>query len=164
MMQSIHDHQWLGRPSVAGRLEVPKGSVSDELLIRALLPLSLLQIGLQQQLFGGCRGQVMVRRVRSLEQALGHLGAEEFDAIVLGPDLPDAWPASAYERLAESADGTPVVVEADSVEPMIMVKRRQDRANDEIISSAAPILMLERITLAAVLRHRTLAALGTQIG
>ena len=162
-MPALHD-QWLGRTSVAGRLEVPKGSVSDELLIRALQPLNLVQVGLQQQLFAGFRGQVKVRRIRSLEQALDLLAAETFDAIVLGPDVPDAWPTSAYERLAESAGSTPVVVEADSVEPMITVKQRQDRADDTIVSSAAPILVVERITLAAVLRHRTLAGVGTQIG
>ena len=163
-MPALHDHQWLGRTSVAGRLEVPKGSVSDELLIRALQPLSLVQIGLQQQLFAGFRDQVKVRRIRSLEQALDLLAAEEFDAIVLGPDLPDAWPTTAYERLAESADTTPVVVEADSVAPMITVKQRQNRTDDTIVSSAAPILVVERITLAAVLRHRTLAAVGTETG
>jgi len=129
-----------------------------------LQPLSLVQIGLQQQLFAGFRDQVKVRRIRSLEQALDLLAAEEFDAIVLGPDVPDAWPTTAYERLAESADTTPVVVEADSVEPMITVKQRQDRLDDTIVSSAAPILTVERVTLAAVLRHRTLAAVGTQIG
>ena len=163
-MQALHDHQSLGRTSVAGRSEVPKGSVSDELLVRALQPLSLLQIGLQQRLFPGFRGQVRVCRIRSLEQALDFLAAEEFDAIVLGPDVPDAWRTSAYERLAESAGSTPVVVEADSVKPMITVKQRQDRADDTIVSSAAPILVVERIILAAVIRHRTLAAVGTESG
>ena len=135
-MQSLHDHQWLGRSSVAGRLNVPKGSISDELLIKALQPLSILQIGLQPQLLGGGRGQLTVRKVRSLEQALGLLAEEEFDA--LGADFADAWPMSAYERLAEAAGSTPVVVKADPVEPMIMVKRRQDRADDVIVSSATP--------------------------
>ena len=164
-MQSLHDHQWLGRASVVGRLNVPKGSISDELLIKALQPLSILQIGLQRQLLDGCRGQVTVREVRSLDQALGLLAAEEFDAIMLGPDLADAWPTAAYERVAEAAGSTPVVVKADPVEPMIMVKRRQDRADDVIVSSAAPPLFLERIMLAAVLRNRALAASpATEIG
>jgi DNA-binding NarL/FixJ family response regulator len=157
-MQALHDHQWLGRTSAAGWLDAPKGSISDELLIRALQPLSLLQIGLHQQLLGGCRGQVVVRRVRSVEHALSLLAGEEFDALILGPDVADEWPTSAYERLAETAGSTPVVVAADPVEPMLVVKRRQDRADDEIISSAAPSLALQRITLAAVLRSRALAA------
>lgn len=157
-MQVLHDHQWLGRTSVAGRLDVPKRSISDELLIRALQPLSLLQIGLHQQLFGGCRGQVVVRRVSSLEHALDLLAGEEFDAIIIGPDLVDEWPTSAYERLAETAGSTPVVVTADPAEPMLMVKRRQDRDDDVIVSAVAPTLVLERITLAAVLRNRALAA------
>jgi hypothetical protein len=164
-MQSLHDHQWLGRSSVAGRLNVPKGSISDELLIKALQPLSILQIGLQPQRLGGGRGQLTVRKVRSLAQALGLLAEEEFDAIILEPDLADAWPTAAYERVAEAAGSTPVVVKADPVEPMIMVKRRWDRADDVIVSNAAPPLLLERIILAAVLRNRALAASpATQIG
>jgi hypothetical protein len=164
-MQSLHDHQWLGRSSVAGRLNVPKGSISDELLIKALQPLSILQIGLQPQRLGGCRGQVTIREVGSLDQALGLLAADEFDAIILEPDLADAWPTAAYERIAEAAGSTPVVVKADPVEPMIMVKRRWDRAEDVIVSDAAPPLLLERIILAAVLRNRALAASpATQIG
>jgi hypothetical protein len=164
-MQSLHDHQWLGRSSVAGRLNVPKGSISDELLIKALQPLSILQIGLQPQRLGGGRGQLTVRKVRSLAQALGLLAADEFDAIILEPDLADAWPTAAYERVVEAAGSTPVVVKADPVEPMIMVKRRWDRADDVIVSNAAPPLLLERIILAAVLLNRALAASpATQIG
>ena len=70
IMQALQDHQWLGRASVAGRLPVPKGWVSHELLVRALQPFSLLQVRLQQQLFSGCRGEVSVHTVRSLEHAL----------------------------------------------------------------------------------------------
>jgi DNA-binding NarL/FixJ family response regulator len=164
-MQSLHDSSVAGPVQRGWTLNVPKGSISDELLIKALQPLSILQIGLQPQLLGGGRGQLTVCKVRSLEQALGLLAKEEFDAIILGPDLADAWPMSAYERLAEAAGSTPVVVKADPVEPMIMVKRRQDRADDVIVSSATPPLFLERMTLAAVLRNRALAASpGTQIG
>ena len=163
-MQAYRDHQWLGPPGVVRRPDAPHGSVADEFLIRALQPLSLLQIGLQQQLWGGCPGQVVVRRVRALEQAVRLLAEEEFDAIILGPDLSDAWPTSAYESLTEAADSIPVVVKADPVEPMIVAKQRQDRADDMIVSSAVPIRVLERITLAAVLRHRAIAALGTQTG
>lgn len=163
-MQALQPHQWLGRPGVPGRLGVPNRSVSDELLIRALEPLSLLQIGLQQELFRGCCGEVAVRIVRSLEHALGLLAEEEFDVVILGPGLTDAWPTTAYERLTEAVGGTPVVVAAEQAEPIQMVRRLQDRARDEIISSAAPTVVLERIALAAVLRNRTLAALGAPIG
>ena len=159
-MQALQHHQWLGA-SVAGQLEVPSGSISDELLIRALRPVSVLQIGLQQELFNGCRGEVFVRIVRSLEHALGLLAAEEFDVVILGPELTDAWPTTAYERLTEAVGGTPVVVAAEQVEPIQMVRRLQERACDEIISSAAPTVVLERIALAAVLRNRTFAALRT---
>lgn len=162
-MQTLQDHQWLSRHGVAGRLEARNGSVSDELLIRALRPFSLLQIGLQQQLFLGCRGDVVVRIVRSLERALGLLAGEEFDAIILGPELTDAWPTTAYERLAEAAGSMPVIVAAGQEEPIVMVRQQQDRAHDENISSAATSLVLERIVLAAVLRNRAFATLRAQI-
>jgi DNA-binding NarL/FixJ family response regulator len=163
MMQALQNYQQLCLATAAGRLEVPRGSVSDELLIRALQPFSLLQIGLRQQLFSGRRGEVVVRIVMSLEHAMALLVGEEFDVIVLGPELTDAWPTTAYERLAEAVGSTPVVVAADQAEPILMVRRRQDRANDEIISSATPTLVLERIILAAMLRNRALAAAGAQI-
>ena len=162
-MQALQDHRWLGWSSVAGQLEVPSGSVSNELLIRALHPLSVLQIGLPRELFSGCRGEVSVRIVRSLKRALDLLAAEEFDVIILGPELPDAWPTTAYERLAEAVGCISFVVAADQGEPIEMVRRRQDRAHDEIISSAIPTVVLERIALAAVLRNRTSAALDAQI-
>ena len=164
-MESLDLRQWPARPGVAGRLGVPKGSIYDELLIKALQPLSILQIGMERQLLGRCRGQVTVCEIRSLDQALGLLAGEDFDVIVLGPDSADAWPTSAYERIAEAADSTPVVVTANPVKPMIMVKQRQDRADDMIVSSAAPTLVLERMILTAVLRSRALAASpATQVG
>jgi DNA-binding NarL/FixJ family response regulator len=162
-MQALQDHQWLSRHSIAGRLDVRNGSVSDELLIRALQPLSLLQTGMPRQLFDGWRGQAVVHIARSLEHAVGLLAGGEFDAIILGPELTDAWPTTAYERLAEAAGSIPVVVAAGQEEPMLMARQRQDRACDEIISSAAPTLVLERIILAAVLRNRAFAALRAHI-
>jgi hypothetical protein len=162
-MQALLDHQRFGA-SVGARLNVPSGSVSNEFLIRALQPLSLLQIGLQQELFSGCRGEVAVRNVRSLEHALGLLAVEEFHVIILGPELTDAWPTAAYECLAAAVGSIPVVVAAELAEPMQMVSRRENRGHDEIIPSTAPTGVLEWIALAAVLRNRALAVLGRQMG
>jgi DNA-binding NarL/FixJ family response regulator len=163
MMQALQDHQWLSRHSDAGRLEARNSSVSHELLLRALHPLSLLQIGMPRQLFDGWRDQAVIHIGRSLEHALGLLAREEFDVIILGPELTDAWPTTAYERLAKAAESLPIVVAAGQEEPMLMVKQQQDRANDEIISSVAPGLVLEQIVLAAVLRNRAFAALPAHI-
>ena len=165
VMQSHHDHQWVRWPSTAEQRNVRQASMSDELLIKALQPLNILQIGMQRQLLSGYRRQATVRGVGSLDQALGLLAEKEFDAIILGPDLADAWPTGAYERIAAAAGSTPIVVEADPVEPMMVVKRRQDRADDVIVRSAAAPLFLKRMILAAVLRSRALAASpDTQIG
>jgi DNA-binding NarL/FixJ family response regulator len=163
-MQALRHDEHLGRARISGQSRVPNGSVSDEFVIRALQPFRLLQIGSRRRLFGSCHGEVAVRMVGPLEDALDLLPGEQFDLIVLGSELTDAWPTTAYETLAEVAGSTPIVVTADQAEPILMVRRRQDRANDEIVSSTAPILLLERIVLATVLRTRALAALGAEIG
>jgi DNA-binding NarL/FixJ family response regulator len=155
----LHVNPSLGRTHVARRSSLPNGSVPDDLLLRAAESPCLLQIGMKDRLKISCHGREFVRTVRSLEQALTLLAEEEFDAIILGAELSDAWPTTAYEDLAEKAGSTPVVVAADQLEPMLAVRRRQDRADDVVIPSGVPIFVLERIALAAVLRKRTLALL-----
>ena len=92
-MQALHDYQCLGRTSAAGRLDAPKGSISDELLIRALQPLSLLQIGLHQQLLGGCHGQVVNRH-----------GIGTLDRLAIGTPLRVSW-GGAVREPQQMADG-----------------------------------------------------------
>ena len=46
----------------------------------------------------------------SLAQASDHLRSQAYDAIVLEPHLPDAWPADSYRRLSELADGVPFLI------------------------------------------------------
>jgi hypothetical protein len=87
----------------------------------------------------------------------------EFDAIVLGPSIADAWPTAAYEKIAELAGRTPVVVQTEHVTPMVSLKQRHDREEDIIVATTSPSL-LTHLTLAAILRSRALAeGSGAQI-
>jgi hypothetical protein len=127
----------------------------DDLVIDALQPLSILQIGVPGQLLeGDCKG-VVVRKVRSLDEAVCAVAEHEFDVIVLGSDV-DAWPTAAYEQLAEVAGSTAVLVKTDFVGPMAGIKQRQNREQDVIVATAEPSL-LRRLALAAILRRRALA-------
>jgi hypothetical protein len=155
-MIMLHSDHWLGRPEAAGRLAVRNASASDELLIKALQPLSLLQIGMQQQLLGR-RSGIATREAMALDEVLRLIDEEDFNAVVLGPDLADVWPTAAYERVAEVAGPIPIMVYTDSVEAMAMVKRRQERSEDVIVASDAMPRLLEHLLLAAILRNRALA-------
>jgi hypothetical protein len=130
-------------------------SILDDLVIRALQPLSILQIGVRGQLLDKW-GEVAVRKARSLDEAVCAVVRHEFDAIVLGAHVGDAWPTAAYERIAELAGPTPVVVQAGFVEPMVRIKQQQIREGDTIAATANPDL-LGRLALTAILRSRSLA-------
>ena len=146
-----------------GQPDPRQGSIADDLVIQALQPLSILQIGVPGQLLDDC-GEVAVRKVRSLDEAVEALAQEEFDAIVLGSGVVDAWPTAAYEQIAELAGATPVVVQADFVEPMASIKQEHLR-DEDIIAASAKSSLLGRLALTAILRSRALAEEpGTQIG
>jgi hypothetical protein len=130
-------------------------SILDDLVIRALQPLSILQIGVRGQLLDKW-GEVAVRKARSLDEAVCAVVRREFDAVVLGADVGDAWPTAAYERIAELAGPTPVVVQTGFVEPMARIKQQRIREGDIIVATANPDL-LGRLALTAILRSRALA-------
>ena len=124
----------------------------------------LLQIGMTCRLLDNDYGAVVVRSVRSLDEAIGALAQYEFDAIVLGSTAVDAWPTAAYEQIARLAGATPVLVRADFIRPMTVIKRQHDRQQD-IIVATAKTSVLGRLALTAILRHRALAEEpGAQIG
>jgi hypothetical protein len=144
--------------------ERPRNSILDDLVIAALQPLSILQIGGAGQLLdGGPRG-VGVRKVRSLDEAVCAIVQHEFDVIVLGSDGLDAWPTAAYDRIAELAGSTVVLVQTDFIGSMAGIKERHNREQDVIVATAEPSL-LRRLALAAILRSRALAEEpATEIG
>ena len=145
----------------ADRRRVP---VLDDLVIEALQPLSILQIGVPAQLLDGACGDVAVRRVRSLHEAVGAIAQHEFDAIVLRSGAVDAWPTAAYEQVAMLAGATPIVVQTDFVGPMTSIKQQQDR-NQDILVATPKASLLGRLVLTAILRNRALAEEpGTEIG
>jgi hypothetical protein len=152
----VHAHDRLKRHGVGAPAKPRHASILDDLVIQALQPLSILQIGVRGQLLDKW-GKVAVRKAGSLDEAVcAVVRHEEFDAIVLGADVGDAWPTAAYERIAELAGPTPVVVQAGFVEPMARIKQQQIREGDTIVATANPDL-LGRLALTAILRSRALA-------
>ena len=154
----------IARRRVDGRSDPRRASILDDLVIEALQPLAILQIGFQGQVLDGGYGAAAVRKVGSLHDAVSAIAQHEFDAIVLGSGVADAWPTVAYEQIAKLAGATPVLVQADFVGPMAGIKQRQDREQDVIVATVKSSL-LARLILAVVLRSRALAEEpGTQIG
>ena len=158
----------IDRPSadqaLCRRVYPSRARIRDELVLEALRPIAVLQIG--------CPGEVLdqgdwsdaVSSAGSLQEARGLIVQHEFDAIVLGSHLADAWPTTAYEELATLAGSTPVLVQADQVEPMLGIKQRHSREQDMIVAKVKPSL-LTRLMVAAILRRRALAEEpGTRIG
>jgi hypothetical protein len=68
----------------------------------------------------------------------------------------DAWPTAAYERIAELAVSTVVLVQTDCIGPMAGIKERHKREQDVIVANAEASLV-RRLALAAILRSRALA-------
>jgi hypothetical protein len=128
------------------------------MIVGALCPLSVLQIGSGKPLFHDADEGVLVAGEGSLGGALDILGRTEFDAIVLGRGLPDAWPPTAYERLVEIAGSTPIIAWTDSVEQLTRLKAQHGRMQDLIVAAAASSLVVEQLTLAVTIRRRALAA------
>jgi hypothetical protein len=147
----------------SGPSALPRASILDDLLIETLRPVSLLQIGITWQLPDCEYGAVAVRNVRSLDEAIAALAQDEFDAIILGSALVDAWPTAAYEQITKLAGASPVLVQTDFIGPMADIKQQQDRERDIIVTNVKPSV-LGRLALTAILRTRALAEEpGTQI-
>jgi hypothetical protein len=142
--------------SVDRRFEPRRASIHDDLVIEALQPSQILQIGCRGEVLDGGDGIAAVRRIGSLQEAVSVIAQHEFDAIVLGSGIADAWPTAAYEQIADLAGRTPIVVQTDYLAPMASLKKRHVREQDVIVSTTKPSL-LARLILAAILRSRALA-------
>ena len=145
-----------GGRSVDKRFEPRRASIHDDLVIEALQPLDILQIGCRGEVLDGDYGTAAVRRSGSLQEAVSVIAQHEFDAIVLGSGIADAWPTAAYEQIADLAGRTPIVVQTEHVGPMASVKKRHVREQDVIVSTPKASL-LARLILAAILQSRALA-------
>ena len=114
MMLYSFEESTAGR-SVDRRFEPRRASIHDDLVIEALQPLDILQIGCRGEVLDGDYGTAAVRRTGSLQEAVSVIAQHEFDAIVLGSGIADAWPTAAYEQIADLAGRTPIVVQTEHV-------------------------------------------------
>jgi hypothetical protein len=154
-----HFESSIAKRGVGGQSAPRRALILEDLVIEALQPLHILQLGVPGRLL-----EAAVREVRSLDEAIGALARHDFDAIVLGSSVADAWPTAAYDHIAKLAGSTPVLVQADFIGPMTGIKQQHDRKQDIIVASLRPSL-LGRLLLSAILRRRALAEnRGTQIG
>ena len=143
-------------PSVDRRFEPRRAPILDDLVIEALQPLDILQIGYGGEVLNDDDGIPAGRRAGSLQEAVSVMAQHQLDAIVLGSGIADAWPTAAYEQIAGLAGRTPIVVRTDHLAPMASLKQRHLREQDVIVSSTKPSL-LTRLILVAILRSRALA-------
>lgn len=164
MIMLCHVDHSTAKHGIGGKPDPRRVSITDDLVIQALQPLSILQIGVSEPLLESDRGEVSGPNIRSLDEAVGAIDQQEFDAIVLGSGAVDAWPTTAYEQIAGLAGSTPVVVQTDFVGPMASIKQQHLREQDIIVATAKSLL-LGRLVLTAILRSRALAEeQGTQVG
>ena len=143
-------------PSVDRRFKPRRASILDDLVLEALQPLDILQVGYRGEVLDGDDGIPASRRTGSLQEAVSVITQHELDAIVLRSGIADAWPTVAYEHIANLAGRTPIVVQTDYVAPMASLKQRHHREQDVIVSTTKPSL-LARLILATILRSRALA-------
>jgi len=142
-----------------------KSNMRVEMLVGALQPLSILQVGGSKPLFPVANQGVALATRGLLRDALDTLSREHFDAIVLGSALQDAWSPTAYERVAEIAASTPIVAWTASVDQLVVLKTQQGRIQDVIVAAAVSQSIVEQLTLSAIIRSRALAAVsGLQTG
>jgi hypothetical protein len=121
----------IDRPSaheaIRRRVYPPRARIRDELVLEALQPIAVLELGCPGQMLDRGDWAGAVRSEGSLQTARGLMARDEFDAIVLGSHLEDAWPTVAYDAIATLAGPTPVLVQTDQVEPMVGIKQRHGR-------------------------------------
>ena len=94
---------------------------------------------------------------RTYADARQSLACRHYDAIVLDPELPDAWANVVYEDALVSARGSPLVVLATSwTEPPFRMPQTHGPFATVPRGNASPDL-LRRLLISAVLRNRALA-------
>jgi hypothetical protein len=156
-MQMCAELQAMGQPKVP-LIRWTEAHMRVEMLVAALRPLAILQVGSGQRLFRNAKADVARVDEDSLSGALDTLGREEFDAIVLGWGLRDAWSATAYERVAGIAGPISIVAWTDSVEQLTTLKAQHQREQDMIVAAATSSSVIEQLALAATIQRRALAA------
>ena len=79
-----------------------------------------------------------------------------YDAVVLNPDLPDAWAAHAYETLSELTGGISVLLLTDSRNGVFEIPAHPSRPFCEIKTASADARQVRRLLISATLHKKTL--------
>lgn len=140
---------------------VRTGSViSGDDIISAARPAEILVVGAAEVDAVRCATEkyadcFTLSQATSLDDASKMLSERSYDAIVLHPDLPDAWSADAYAVLSEFTDGTPVIMFADSWRDPL-VPDRLPRPFCEIRQGNRDVALIRRLLISATLQRRAL--------
>jgi len=92
----------------------------------------------------------------SLASAREMLINRSYDAVVLNPDLPDAWTAHAYETLSELTGAVPVLLLTDGWNGVFGIPAQLSRPFCEIRTASANARQLRRLLISATLHKKTL--------
>ena len=107
-------------------------------------------------------GMFQVTHVESLQDALGHLGHEGVDIILLALERPDAQGIEAVRRLRVAAPSIPLVVQAgDGTDRLLAARVLQAGAQDYVVKEAPQDHPLQRVLLHAIERQRLQAGSET---
>jgi len=92
----------------------------------------------------------------SLEAARKMLIDRSYDAVVLNPDLPDAWAAHAYAILSELAGAMPVLLLTDGWRGVLGIPAGLSRPFCEIRTASDNIRQIRRLLISATLQKKAL--------
>jgi len=92
----------------------------------------------------------------SLEAARKMLMDRSYDAVVLNPDLPDAWAADAYTTMAELTGDVPVLLLTDDRNGVFRRPAQLSRPFCEIRTASDNTRQIRRLLISATLRKKTL--------
>jgi DNA-binding response OmpR family regulator len=92
----------------------------------------------------------------SLGAARKLLIARSYDAVVLNPDLPDAWAAHAYATLSELTGSVPVLLLTDGWNEVFGIPAQPSRPFCEVRTASANTRQIRRLLISATLHKKTL--------
>lgn len=147
---------------LAGSLGSPAGSlIVGDSIVSAARPAEVLVIGspgidVVRRATEKYAGSFVLFEAASLDDARRMLTRRSFDAVVLHPDLPDAWATHAYAILIEFTGDIPVLVLSDAGHGMSRIPAQLPRPFGEIRKSDSGTTKLRRLLVSATLQRRAL--------
>src|SRR5579872_2713789 len=103
--------------------------------------------------------QAEITHAVDLGEALAVLASEDFDVILLDPNLPDISPLQCFHDLSAAAPRIPIIVLAGPEEEPLAARLIREGAQDFLLKTEVDCAPLARSIRNAIERHRVFAAL-----